>query len=98
MVRQNEPDLVLAIHQLCEGCPDKNTETLLKSLNRDLTDDKGVCRLFGTNFDAAYINQYYLDAHAGELYTYKASDEGNSHHLNFSTFRLYNDLLYNDKC
>ena len=94
MVGQDEPDLVLAIHQLCEGCPDKNTETLLKGLTRDLTDDEGVCRLFGTNFDAAYINQHYLDVHAGELYIYIASDEDNLHLLlSFATFRLYNEKL-----
>ena len=76
VVRQNEPELVQAVHQLCDGCPDENTETFLKGLNRDLPDEEGLCRLFGTNFDAAYINQYFLDANPGDLYTYKASDEG----------------------
>ena len=59
-----------------KSCSDESTEILLKCLNRDLLDEKGLCQLLYANFDAAYINQYYLDAHPGDLYTYKATDEG----------------------
>ena len=75
-MHQNEPDLIRAVNQLCDGCPDKQTEALLKGLRRELDDDEDVCRLYGTNFDATYVNQLYLDELDGEMFTYKATDKG----------------------
>jgi hypothetical protein len=46
-------------------------------LNRPLlnfTDD--VTRLFGTNFDTAYVNQEMLEELEGDIFVFKAKDEG----------------------
>ena len=75
-MRQTDATLVKAINQLCDGCPDEETEQFLKSLSRPLQEDLNVCRLFGTKFDAAYINQVYLDAAPGDPVTFRAHDEG----------------------
>ena len=85
VVRQHEPDLIRAVNKLCNGLPDKETEEFLKGLNRPLEDETDLCRLFGTKFDAAYVNQVFLDERPGEAVTYHAQDEG---HYFLSNFRL----------
>jgi hypothetical protein len=52
-------------------------QEFLKSLNRPLlnfTDD--VPRLFGTNFDTAYVNKEMLEELEGDIFVLKAKDEG----------------------
>ena len=52
-------------------------QEFLKSLNRPLlnfTDD--VPRLFGTNFDTAYVNQEMLEELEGDIFVFEAKDEG----------------------
>ena len=75
-MRQDEAELIRAVNQLCDGNPDQQTEDFLRSLSRPLADDTGVLRLFGTNFDTAYVNQISLDAAPGREYTFKSKDEG----------------------
>jgi hypothetical protein len=65
------------INELCEGTLSTETQEFLKSLNRPLpnfTDD--VTRLFGTNFDTAYVNQEMLEELEGDIFVFKAKDEG----------------------
>ena len=76
VVRQNEPELIQAINKLCDGRPDDNVEKFIKSLSRPLNDEAGVCRLFGTKFDAEFMNQIMLDELPGDAVTYKSRDEG----------------------
>ena len=69
--------MIKAVNELCEGTPSTETEEFLKSLNRPLpnfTDD--VTRLFGTNFDTAYVNQEMLEELEGDIFVFKAKDEG----------------------
>ena len=40
----------------------------------NFTDD--VPRLFGTNFDSAYVNQEMLEELEGDIFVFKAKDEG----------------------
>ena len=40
----------------------------------NFTDD--VPRLFGTNFDTAYVNQEMLEGLEGDIFVFKAKDEG----------------------
>jgi hypothetical protein len=40
----------------------------------NFTDD--VPRLFGTNFDTAYVNQEMLEELEGDIFVFKAKDEG----------------------
>ena len=58
VVRQHEPALIRAVDKLCNGLPDKE---FLKGLNRPLDDETDLCCLFGTKFDAAYVNEVFLD-------------------------------------
>ncbi|XP_069103900.1 uncharacterized protein [Argopecten irradians] len=76
VVRQNEEDLVQAIHELCDGDPSKETEQLLRRLSRPLHNAVDVVKLFGTNFDADYINHEMLNSIDGNDKVYKSVDEG----------------------
>ncbi|XP_069114583.1 uncharacterized protein [Argopecten irradians] len=76
VVRQNEEDLVQTIHELCDGDPSKETEQLLRRLIRPLHNAVDVVKLFGTNFDADYINHEMLNSIDGNDKVYKSVDEG----------------------
>ena len=69
--------MVQAINQLCDGSPSKETEQLLKRLNRPIHNPVSMVKLFGTNFDADYVNHEMLDSMEGNDRMYKAVDEGN---------------------
>ena len=76
VVRQNEADLITAVHELCDGTPSEETILLLKSLDRPLPENINVTCLYGTNFDVNYINHEKLEDMAGEELVFKAKDEG----------------------
>jgi hypothetical protein len=75
--RQHEEGLIRAVNELCDGNPSDETLAVLRSLDRPVEDPE-LTRLYGTNFDAAYINQIMLEEMDGESHTYKAVDQGNS--------------------
>ena len=61
VARQHEPQLIRAINKLCDGQLDDGVEEFVEGLSRPLDDDSDACRLFGTKFDAVYVNQMFLD-------------------------------------
>ncbi|XP_061169987.1 uncharacterized protein LOC133179211 [Saccostrea echinata] len=72
--RQKEPILINAVNELCNG-------DFLKSLDRPFeahVQDQEVTRLFGTNFDASVVNQDMLEEIPGEMFHFKARDEGDT--------------------
>ena len=75
-MRQNEADLITAVHELCDGTPSEETIVLLKSLDRPLLENINVTCLYGANFDVNYINHEKLEDMAGEELVFKAKDEG----------------------
>jgi len=76
-VRQHEQALILAVNELCDGLPSKETIDFLKGLQRPLdVPEEEVTRLFGTNFDAQYINHVMLEDMEGDVVVYKSKDEG----------------------
>ncbi|KAL5010533.1 hypothetical protein ScPMuIL_012838 [Solemya velum] len=75
--RQHEEGLIRAVSEPCDGNPSEETLALLRSLDRPVEHPE-LTRLYGTNFDAAYINQIMLEEMDGETHIYKAVDEGNS--------------------
>ncbi|CAC5424370.1 PIF1 [Mytilus coruscus] len=76
VIRQNEADLIKAVHELCDGSPSEETVALLKSLDRPLPDNTKITSLYGTNFDVNFINHEKLEDLAGEEFVFKAKDEG----------------------
>ena len=80
VLRQDEPVLVKAARELCEGEPSEETEQFLRLQNRDLPqddDDKEITRLYGINFDVDCVNEDFLDDLPGEEMRYIAKDPGN---------------------
>lgn len=80
VVRQKEPILINAVNELYNGDPSEETLYFLRSLERPFeahVQDQEVTRLFGTNFDASVINQDMLEEMPGEMFHFKARDEGN---------------------
>ncbi|XP_071143980.1 uncharacterized protein [Mytilus edulis] len=70
--------LIKAVNQLCDGMPDEQTVSFLKQLDRPLNvPNHEVTKLFGTNFDAQFINHEMLEEIDEDLVVYKAEDEGN---------------------
>ena len=76
VIRQNEADLITAVHELCDGAPSEDTIALLKTLDRPLPENTNITSLYGTNFDVNYINHEKLEDLAGEEFVFKAKDEG----------------------
>ena len=75
--RQDEPELVKAVRELCDGEPSAETNLLLKSLDRPIQNrDADPTMLFGVNFDVDFMNQEKLDAMPGLPKIYKAVDSG----------------------
>ena len=77
-MRQNEADLITAVHELCDGTPSEETIVLLKSMDRPLPENINATCLCGTNFDVNYINNEQLEDMAGKELVFKAKDEGMS--------------------
>jgi hypothetical protein len=69
------------VNELCNGNPSEETLQLLRSLDRLLqteTEEADITKLYGTNFDARYINQTMLEEmNTVHTETYTAQDEGN---------------------
>lgn len=66
--------------QLQIGDPSEETRNFQKSLERPFeahVQDQEATRLFGTNFDASLVNQDMLKKIPGEMFYFKARDEGN---------------------
>jgi len=77
VVRQIEPLLIKAVNELCDGCPSDGTIDLLLSLDRPLGEEAtDVKQLYGTNFDASFVNQNILDEMENEQHVFKAEDSG----------------------
>ncbi|CAC5359816.1 PIF1 [Mytilus coruscus] len=76
VIRQNEADLIKAVHELCDGSPSEETVALLKSLDLPLPANTKITSLYGTNFDVNFINHEKLEDLAGEEFVFKAKDEG----------------------
>ncbi|KAK3103764.1 hypothetical protein FSP39_021721 [Pinctada imbricata] len=76
VVRQDEPDLVKAVNELCNGSPSPESLNLLRSLSNPLPANVDVVKLYGINFDNIAMNQDCLDNLGGQQYTFKATDEG----------------------
>ena len=77
MRRQDEPALVKAVRELCDGEPSPETSQLLKSLDRPVKDTTvEPTMLFGVNFDVDYMNHQKLDEMPGPAKMYKAVDTG----------------------
>lgn len=78
--------MINAVNELCNGNPSEETIDFLKSLERPLeahVQDLHVTRLFGTNFDASVINQDMLEDIPGEMFHFKATDEGKDLYIIF---------------
>ncbi|XP_062613763.1 uncharacterized protein LOC134275497, partial [Saccostrea cucullata] len=73
--RQNEPELVRAVTELCNGTPSEDTVQLLRSLDRTLPKNVEITRLYGTNFEINYINHECIEDENGLIFTYKAKNE-----------------------
>ena len=78
VVRQHEQVLSTAVNKLCNGFPSKETVEFLRGLQQQPLDVpiEDVTRLFGTNFDAQYINHVTLEAMEGDVVVYKSKDDG----------------------
>lgn len=63
-----------AVRELCDGDPSVDTNNFLASLDRPIEGDATL--LFGTNFDADFVNQEKLDDLVGEQRLYRATDSG----------------------
>ena len=97
-MRQNELDLIKAVNELCNGNPSKDTEDLLRSLKRPLSDYTDAVYIFGTNQDCDFLNDMELDKIDSPKRKYTAIDDGK---LNFSKFtdvstnKMYTATLIN---
>jgi hypothetical protein len=69
-MRQNESDLITAVHELCDGTQSEETIVLLKSLDRPLPENINATCLYRTNFDVNYINHEKLSVFALIFFTY----------------------------
>ena len=75
--RQDEPGLVKAIKELCDGEPSEDTNALLRSLDRPIQNQEAEpTLLFGMNFDVNVMNQEKVDLMPGQPKIYKAVDSG----------------------
>lgn len=75
--RQEEPLLITAVRELCDGNPTPDTDAFLRSLDRPIENHNvDPVLLFGTNFDVDYWNQEKIDSIQGQAKTYRAVDSG----------------------
>ncbi|MES9881789.1 MAG: hypothetical protein ABW185_13005 [Sedimenticola sp.] len=75
----------MAVNQLCDGKPSEETVQFLKALERPLdVPAHQITRLYGTNFDAQYVNHEMLEEVDEELFVFKAKDEGNVYYIHAS--------------
>lgn len=73
----NEFLLIRAVKELCDGSPSEETMQFLSSLDRPLkVPDEEITKVFGTYFDTCVINQDILEELPGEMFCFKAKDEG----------------------
>ena len=84
--RQDEPLLIQAIKELCDGNHSQQTHAFLRSLDRPIAAQEEPTMLFGTNFDVDFWNQEKVDAMPGEARHYRSQDTGelNPSFLRFS--------------
>ena len=76
-MRPIEVTLIRAVNQLCDGMPSEETGQLMISLERPLDiPAQQITRLFGTHFDARYVNQVMLEEIDEEMLVFRAEDEG----------------------
>lgn len=76
MERKQEPELARAVEELYDGSPTDTTIQLPRSLTAKVSDEQTL-RLYGTNFDARYMNEEMLDKMECETQVFKATVEGN---------------------
>ena len=96
--RQDEPQLVKAVRELCDGEPSAETNILLKSLDRPLkNNDAKPVMLFGVNFDVDFMNQDKLDAMQGLPKIYRAVDSGLLFELSFIIRLFYGQVIRRKK-
>ena len=93
--RQDEPQLVKAVKELCEGRPSEETSILLKSLDRPISNiEADPVMLFGVNFDVEYMNQERIEAMQGLPTIYTATDSGMlfSKHISFYLWNIIKQI------
>ena len=78
VIRQNEPDLIQAINEFCDGEPSAETVELMKNLSRPLSaiQQAKATYIFGTNFDVNFYNYDQLMKLPGEIKVFEAKDKG----------------------
>ena len=74
--RQNEHDLISAIHDVALGNPSIQTVDFIKSLKRPLPKNLHPTYIFSTNFDCDFFNDYRLDKLGGKAEIFHSADEG----------------------
>ena len=93
--RQDEPLLIQAIKELCDGNPTENTHAFLRSLDRQVADETDPVMLFGTNFDVDFWNQEKLDSMPGQAKMYRSIDSGMMKICLNLHFNSFSNLLIN---
>ena len=93
VVRQNEPDLVKAIHELCEGYPSLETDELMKQLSRPLSEEANPVKLMATNFDVDFYNHDSLYSKDTPVKCFKSVDTGTIKALIIFNNDYHNNVL-----
>ena len=87
VMRQDEPDLINAVNELCDGSPSQPTVDLMKNLARPL-EEVNPTLLFGTRLDVDIVNHDKLYQLQGQQINFKAEDSGKLD--DHSSFKIYN--------
>ena len=77
-MRQEEPELIDAINELCVGNPSQQSIQFLRRLQRPNTHSDDTVFIFGTNFDVDFFNHQKLEQLPGNMHIFTATDKGPS--------------------
>ena len=75
-MRQNEPELINAINELCIGNPSLRSIEYLWKLQRPIPHTDDTVFIFGTNFDVDFFNHQKLEQLPGAMSVFNSKDKG----------------------
>lgn len=75
--RQTNLNLIMSIHELCDGTPSQETNELMRGLSRPLLCDMKPIYLYATNFDVDIHNYDELQHMESDSRVYKSDNTGN---------------------
>ena len=83
-MRQDEPELINAINELCMGNPSPRSIEYLRKLQKPIPHTDDTVFIFGTNFDVDFFNHQKLEQLPGAMSVLNSKDKGLPKYLRLS--------------